>query len=172
MSVAQQWLPPFGTADIGRSLSFSRQRETKRTRADMAGWMTCFLILVSYGGPNRKHPNIWKFLRILSSWPRGPVHELCSSAQTPGFWTRIPLEAWMFLCVYSVSVLSFAGNSLATGWSPAQGVLPIVKQRPSFVMDFRALSAVVFLPATLTVMCEVLVLSLWMRLHLSFPVFL
>jgi hypothetical protein len=34
-----------------------------------------------------------------------------------------PLEAWMFVCVYSVFVL---GSGLATGWSLIQGVLPNV----------------------------------------------
>jgi hypothetical protein len=32
----------------------------------------------------------------------------------------------MFVCVYSVFVLSCAGSGLATGWSLVQGVLPIV----------------------------------------------
>jgi hypothetical protein len=32
----------------------------------------------------------------------------------------------MFVYVYSVFVLSCAGSSLATGWSPVQGVLPTV----------------------------------------------
>jgi hypothetical protein len=35
-------------------------------------------------------------------------------------WVRIPLKAWMFLCVYSVCVV---GSGLATGWSPVKGVL-------------------------------------------------
>jgi hypothetical protein len=40
-----------------------------------------------------------------SKWPRGLRHELSSSARTLGSWVRIPLEAWMSVCVYSVFVL-------------------------------------------------------------------
>jgi hypothetical protein len=35
-----------------------------------------------------------------------------------------PLKAWMFVCVYSVFVLSCVGSGLVSGWSPVQGVLP------------------------------------------------
>jgi hypothetical protein len=38
-------------------------------------------------------------------WPRGLRHELSSHARTLGSWARIPLEAWMSGCVYSVFVL-------------------------------------------------------------------
>jgi hypothetical protein len=41
-----------------------------------------------------------------SQWPRGLRNELSSPAQTLGSWVRIPLEAWMFVCVHSVFVLS------------------------------------------------------------------
>jgi hypothetical protein len=40
-----------------------------------------------------------------SQWPRGLRHEPSSSARTLGSWVRILLEAWMFVCVYSVFVL-------------------------------------------------------------------
>jgi hypothetical protein len=43
-----------------------------------------------------------------------------------GSWVWIPLEAWMSVCFYSVLVLSCVGSGLVTGWSPVQGVLPIV----------------------------------------------
>jgi hypothetical protein len=66
---------------------------------------------------------------IRSQRPRGLRHEMSSSAWTLGSWVRIPLEAWMFACVYSVSVLSRVGRGLATGWSPVQGVLPTVYKR-------------------------------------------
>jgi hypothetical protein len=46
-----------------------------------------------------------------------------TAARTLGSWVRIPLKAWMSVCVYSVFVL---GSFLATGWSPVQGVLPTV----------------------------------------------
>jgi hypothetical protein len=44
--------------------------------------------------------------RCRSHWPRGLRHELSSSAQRLGSCVRIPLEAWMSVCVYSVFVLS------------------------------------------------------------------
>jgi hypothetical protein len=59
-----------------------------------------------------------------SQWPRGLRHEMSSPAWTLGSWVRIPLEAWMFVCVYSVFVLSCVSSGLATGWSLVQGVLP------------------------------------------------
>jgi hypothetical protein len=40
-----------------------------------------------------------------SQWPRGVRHQLSSLARTLGSWVRIPLEAWMSVCVYSVFVL-------------------------------------------------------------------
>jgi hypothetical protein len=41
-----------------------------------------------------------------SQWLHGLRHELSSPAQTLGSCVRIPLEAWMFVCVYSVFLLS------------------------------------------------------------------
>jgi hypothetical protein len=38
----------------------------------------------------------------------------------------MPLEAWMFVCVYSVFVLPFVGSGFAADWSPVQGALPTV----------------------------------------------
>jgi hypothetical protein len=40
-----------------------------------------------------------------SQWPRGIRCEPSSLARTLGSWVPIPLEAWMSVCVYSVSVL-------------------------------------------------------------------
>jgi hypothetical protein len=37
--------------------------------------------------------------------PRGLKHETSSPARTLGSWVRIPLTAWMSVCVYSVFVL-------------------------------------------------------------------
>jgi hypothetical protein len=39
-----------------------------------------------------------------SQWPRGLRHELSSPAQTLRTWVRIPLKAWMLVCIYSVFV--------------------------------------------------------------------
>jgi hypothetical protein len=43
---------------------------------------------------------------------RGLRHEMFSLARTLESWVRIPLTAWMSICVYSVFVL---GSGLATG---------------------------------------------------------
>jgi hypothetical protein len=37
-----------------------------------------------------------------SQWPRGLRQEQSSLARTLGSWVRIPLEAWLSVCVYSV----------------------------------------------------------------------
>jgi hypothetical protein len=39
-------------------------------------------------------------------WALGLKHELSSPSQTLGSWVRMPLKAWMSVCVYSVFVLS------------------------------------------------------------------
>jgi hypothetical protein len=59
-----------------------------------------------------------------SQWPRGLRHELSLLAQTLVSWVRIPLKAWMSVCVYSVFVISCVGSGLAMASSPIQGVLP------------------------------------------------
>jgi hypothetical protein len=38
-------------------------------------------------------------------WPSGLSHEESSLSQTLGSWVRIPLKAWISVCVYSVFVL-------------------------------------------------------------------
>jgi hypothetical protein len=43
--------------------------------------------------------------RCRSQWPHGLRHELSWLAGTLGSWVRIPLKAWMSVCVYSVFVL-------------------------------------------------------------------
>jgi hypothetical protein len=68
----------------------------------------------------------WRVNKSRSQWPRGLRHEMSSPAWILWSWVRITLEAWMFVCVYSVFVLSCVSSSLATGWSLVQGVLPIV----------------------------------------------
>jgi hypothetical protein len=62
-------------------------------------------------------------IHIWSWWPRRLRHEPSSLSRTLGSWVRIPLKAWMSVCVYSVLV---SGSGLATGWSPVQGVPPTV----------------------------------------------
>jgi hypothetical protein len=62
-----------------------------------------------------KYTNVRKEM-FRSQWPRGLRHEMCSPARTLGSWVRIPLEAWMSVC------------GLATGLSPAHGVIPNVQR--------------------------------------------
>jgi hypothetical protein len=50
-------------------------------------------------------------------WPRGLRYELSSPARTLGSWVRIPLEAWMSVCIYSVFVFCYVCSGLKTGWS-------------------------------------------------------
>jgi hypothetical protein len=47
---------------------------------------------------------------------------MSSPPDTLGPWVRIPLEAWISLCIYCVCVVLCVGSDLATGSSPIQGV--------------------------------------------------
>jgi hypothetical protein len=58
-----------------------------------------------------------------SQWPHSLRHELSSPAQTLGSWVRIPLKAWMSVCVYSVCAVLRVGSGTVKGWSPIQGIL-------------------------------------------------
>jgi hypothetical protein len=42
-----------------------------------------------------------KVILCRSQWPRGLRHKLSSIARTLGSWVRMPLKAWMSVCVYS-----------------------------------------------------------------------
>jgi hypothetical protein len=55
---------------------------------------------------------------ILQAYKQQPITAAARSspARTLGSWVRIPLQSWM----------SVLGSSLATGWSPVQGVPPTV----------------------------------------------
>jgi hypothetical protein len=55
----------------------------------------------------------------------GLRHEMSSLARTLWSWVRIPLKAWISVCVFPVFVFCL-GSGLATGWSPVQGVLQTV----------------------------------------------
>jgi hypothetical protein len=50
-----------------------------------------------------------------AQWPSGLRHELSSPSCTLGSWVRIPLKAWMSVCVYSVCVVLCVGSVLASG---------------------------------------------------------
>jgi hypothetical protein len=71
-----------------------------------------------------------------SWWSRDLRHELSLPARTLGSCFRIPLEAWMTVCVYSVCAVLCVDSGLETGRFPVQGVLPTVcritklKKRP------------------------------------------
>jgi hypothetical protein len=71
--------------------------------------LTCiWKIFGPYIGRDTNRPE-WNFRACArsrrSQWPRGLRHEPTSSARTLGSWVRIPLEEWMFVCVYSVCVV-------------------------------------------------------------------
>jgi hypothetical protein len=66
------------------------------------------------------------FIWCRSQWPRVLRREMSSPPQTLGSWVRIPLEAWMFVCVYSVCAVFCVGSGFVTGWYPVQRVLPTV----------------------------------------------
>jgi hypothetical protein len=53
-----------------------------------------------------------------SQWPRGLRLEPSSPARTLGSWIRIPFEAWMSECVYSVCAVLCAGSGLGDGLIP------------------------------------------------------
>jgi hypothetical protein len=74
-------------------------------------------------------PHIPDFMQLTglfcrSQWPHGLRHKLSSFTRMLGSWLRIPLKAWMSVCVYSIWVVLCLGRGLATGWSLVQGVLP------------------------------------------------
>jgi hypothetical protein len=69
-------------------------------------------------------------LHKLLQWPRGLRHEL---ALMPRSWFRIPLQAWMSVCLYFLCAVLGVGRGLASGWSPFQRSLQTVyknKQTP------------------------------------------
>jgi hypothetical protein len=49
-----------------------------------------------------KHFGVLAASNSRSQWPRGLRQEPSSPARTLGSWIRIPLEAWMSVCIYSV----------------------------------------------------------------------
>jgi hypothetical protein len=69
-------------------------------------------------------------------WERSLRHEMSSAAGTLELWVRIPLEAWMSVCVYSVFVLSFLVSGFATGLSSVQGVIPTICKIHNFRINF------------------------------------
>jgi hypothetical protein len=68
------------------------------------------------GGHSQWAPQMLVTFNICrSQWPRGLRHEMPFPAQTLGSWVRIPLEAWIFVCFYSVCVVLCVGIGLAKG---------------------------------------------------------
>jgi hypothetical protein len=70
-----------------------------------------------------------------SQCPSCLSHEISSATRTLGLWVRIPLEAWVYVCVFSVFVLSCLGSGLTTGWSPFQGVLWTARRIHIFLIN-------------------------------------
>jgi hypothetical protein len=54
----------------------------------------------------------------VSQWPCGLRDEISSPAQTLGSWVRIPLETWLSVRLYYVSVFFCVGSGIATGLIP------------------------------------------------------
>jgi hypothetical protein len=61
---------------------------------------------------------LWYIYILLITVPRGLKPELPSLARALGSWIRIPLKAWMSVCVYSVFVLSCVVAALRWADSP------------------------------------------------------
>ena len=55
----------------------------------------------------------------IPQWPRG-LRRRSSAARLLRLWVRIPPGAWMFVCLYVVSVMCCQVEVSATGWSLAQ----------------------------------------------------
>jgi hypothetical protein len=73
---------------------------------------TCVIIQKLYVVPCNElciyvFPVILAMSAIISPTPAGLRHGPSSFAQTLGSWVRIPLKAWLSVCVYSVIVLFF-----------------------------------------------------------------
>jgi hypothetical protein len=75
------------------------------------------------------------YLSSRSQWPRSPRHELSSLTQTLGSCFRIPLEAWMSVCFYSVFVLSCVCR-------PCDGLIPCLRSRTDYVKNQETEKAV------------------------------
>jgi hypothetical protein len=61
---------------------------------------------------------MYAYFRCRSQWPHGLRHEPSSPARTLRSWVRIPLEACMSVCIYSVCVVLCVGSGLATYTQP------------------------------------------------------
>jgi hypothetical protein len=94
-------------------MAYMLKRGGPESYACMHAWSVLFNLLVL-----RQLP--------VSQRQRGLSHELYSPDQTLFPWFRIPFEACMCVCVYSVRVVLCVGSGLVEDWSPVQGVLPTV----------------------------------------------
>jgi hypothetical protein len=57
-------------------------------------------------------------LKCRSQWPRGLKHEPSWPARTLGSWVRIPLEAWMSVCIFLYLRYSVCRQGLCDGLIP------------------------------------------------------
>jgi hypothetical protein len=86
-------------------------------------WLVNLQVCAYPGTGGHSSFRVYVYLERRSQWSRCLWHEISSPPRTLGSWVRIPLKACMFVCVYSVFVLSCVGSGFASGWSPVQGVL-------------------------------------------------
>jgi hypothetical protein len=88
----------------------------KRKQAIQYGWIPIKEVILFYSWlPLEFSDNCESGTKRLSQWPHGLRHEMSSPDQTLGSWVRIPLEAWMSVCVFSVCAVLCAGSGLAMG---------------------------------------------------------
>jgi hypothetical protein len=89
-------------------------------------WEKIKLIWHVFVDPNTRSNNKHPSSRCRSQWRRSIRNEPSSTVRTLKSSLRIPLKAWMSVCVYSVFVLFCVGSGLATGWSAIKGPINCV----------------------------------------------
>jgi hypothetical protein len=65
----------------------------------------CIAVKLKYSKTRRLYNYLTCIVVLRPQWPRGLRHELSSPTRALGWWVRIPLKAWMSVCVYSVYVV-------------------------------------------------------------------
>jgi hypothetical protein len=104
-------------------------------------WELCYVgaadVLIVIWCPSA-HPHFLSCRETLgrSQWSCGLRHELHSPAQTLGLWVRISLKAWMFVCIYSVFVLSCVDvAALQRAESPSKESYRLCKRSRNWISD-------------------------------------
>jgi hypothetical protein len=84
-------------------------------------WQQCFFIYTPSSSVLRPVPNLGDKVPVFISPVTGWVDKSGHAARTLESWVRIPLKAWMSMCVFILCLYcSCVGRRLATGWSPAK----------------------------------------------------